>query len=202
MKKYPSIAVIELKSVAKGILTSDTMVKHSPLSMIRSGSIHNGKYLILIGGSVASVDEAYKKGLITGGDSITDSLHLPDVHEIVFDALFGKREKCKGECIATIETRSVPSVIRAADSGIKGADVDIIEIRMADDLGGKGIVIFTGKLEEVETAINISKVALAENGSIVDITIIPRPVGETSDQINTSTSFKDSVAVSVRDGEQ
>ncbi|MCK4889369.1 MAG: BMC domain-containing protein, partial [Candidatus Aminicenantes bacterium] len=101
-----------------------------------------------------------------------------------------------------IETRSVPSVIRAADSGIKGADVDIIEIRMADDLGGKGIVIFTGKLEEVETAINISKVALAENGSIVDITIIPRPVGETSDQINTSTSFKDSVAVSVRDGEQ
>ena len=201
MKKYPSIAVIELKSVAKGILTSDTMVKHSPLSMIRSGSVHNGKYLILIGGSVASVDEAYKKGLLTGGDSITDSLHLPDVHEIVFDAIFGKREKCKDECIATIETISVPSVIKAADSGIKGADVDIIEIRMADDLGGKGIVIFTGKLEEVETAANISKVVLAENNTIVDITIIPRPVGETSDQINTSTSFKNSNAISVRDGE-
>ena len=202
MKKYSSIAILELKSVAKGILTSDTMVKHSPLSMIRTGSIHNGKYLILIGGTVASVDEAFKKGLVTGGDSITDSLHLPDVHEVVFDALFGKREKCKGECLATIETSSVPSVIRAADSGIKGADVDIIEIRMGDDLGGKGMVIFTGKLEEVETAVNIGKVALSEKGSIVDITIIPRPVRETSDQINTSTSFKNSAALSIKDGEQ
>jgi len=202
MKKNPSIAVIELDSIAKGILTGDTMLKNSPVAMVRSGSVHNGKYLILIGGSVASVDEAFRNGLLTGGESITDSIMLPDVHGSVYDALFGKKIKCTGESIATIETRSVPSVIQAADSGIKGAEVNIVEIRMADDLGGKGIVIFAGKLEEIETAAKISRNILSEKNSLAEITIIPRPVGETSEQINTSTIFRDSPPVTITDGEK
>ncbi len=202
MKKDPSIALVELNSIAKGILTSDTMIKNSPVSMIRSGSVHNGKYIILVGGSVASVDEAYRIGIITAGDSLIDSLFLPEVHESVFEALSGIRKKCSDECIAVVETLSVASVIKAADSGIKGADVEIIEIRIADDLGGKGLVILSGKLEEIETAAIIIKGLLSEKSSIVDISIIPRPVTETSEQINNSTNFRDSVPVTVKDGEK
>ena len=199
--KYSSIAVLELKSVARGIFTSDAMLKHSPVSMVKAGSVHNGKYLILIGGSVASVEEAYRNGITAGGELISDSLFLPDVHSSVFKALFGNREKCSGESIATIETLSVPSVIKAADSGIKGTDVSIVEIRMADDLGGKGLVIFTGKLEEIEAAVKISSNVLAEKNTIFETSIIPRPVKEISGQISLSSIFNSSDTISIEGGE-
>ncbi len=196
-KKHSSIAVIELKSIARGIFTGDAMLKHSPVSMVRSGSVHNGKYLILIGGSVASVEEGYRNGLTAGRDSISDSLFLPDVHISVFNAIFGKREKCSDGSIATIETLSVPSVIKAADAAIKGSDVEIVEIRMADDLGGKGLVIFTGKLEEIETAVKISRNVLAEKNTLFETSIVPRPVSEISGQLNTSSIFSSSDTISI-----
>ena len=201
MKRYSSIAVIELSSIARGLMTGDIMLKHAPVSLVRSGSVHNGKYLILIGGSVASVEEAYKKGKIAGGHLITDSIFLPDVHGTVFDALFGQRKKCSGESLVTVETLTVPSAVKVADSGIKGADVNIVEIRMADDLGGKGIVIFTGKLEEVETVAKIGEDILSESGSLLNVSIIPRPLKETTGQINTATSFSDVETVLIKDGE-
>ncbi|MEN8223301.1 MAG: BMC domain-containing protein [Acidobacteriota bacterium] len=199
--KHSSIAVFELKSVARGIFTGDAMLKHSPVAMVRSGSVHNGKYLILIGGSVASVEEAYRNGKTAGGDSISDSIFLPDVHISVYDAVFGKREKCASESIATIETLSVPSVIKAADSAIKGADISIVEIRMADDLGGKGLVIFTGKLEEIETAVKISRDVLSEKNTIFETSIIPRPVKEISGQLSSSSTFNSSDTISIDGGE-
>lgn len=91
-RKHSAIAVIELNSVARGIFTGDAMLKNSPVSMARSGSVHDGKYLILIGGSVASVEEAYRNGITAGMDSISDSLFLPDIHISVFNAVFGKRK--------------------------------------------------------------------------------------------------------------
>jgi len=202
MKKNPSIAVIELNSVARGILAGDTMLKKSPVAMVRSGSVHNGKYLILIGGTVASVDEAYRAGVLAGGESTTDSIILPDVHHSVFEALFGKRKPCSDESLAIVETLSVPSVIQAAEAAVKGADVRIIEIRMADDLGGKGIVILSGRLEEVEAAVKVCREVLAHKDALNDITVIPRPDTETVQLINTSTHFRDSSPVMVRDGEK
>ncbi len=200
-RKHSAIAVIELNSVARGIFTGDAMLKNSPVSMARSGSVHDGKYLILIGGSVASVEEAYRNGITAGMDSISDSLFLPDIHISVFNAVFGKREKCYGESIAIIETLSVPSVIKAADAAIKGAAVIIVEIRMADDLGGKGLVIFTGKLEEIETAVKISREVLSEKNTLFETSIIPRPVNEISGQLNTSSIFNSSDTISI-EGEE
>ena len=201
MKQQPAFAVIELKSIARGIFTGDTMIKNAPVSMLRSGTVHNGKYLILVGGSVAAVEESYRKGLTVGEGWVTDSLFLPDPHISVADALAGKRETSSGESIATIETSTVPSAVKAADAGVKGADVRIQEIRMADDLGGKGIVIFTGKLEEVETAVKISTDALAEKETLLDSSIIPRPEAETAVQLSRSSSFRESVPLPLEGGE-
>ena len=39
-----------------------------------------------------------------------------------------------------METTTVAAAIHAADAGVKGAEVRLIEIRMADGLGGKGVV--------------------------------------------------------------
>ena len=53
------MALLEFKTIATGVLASDFMVKRSPVALLRCGSIHPGRFLILVGGSVASTEEAY-----------------------------------------------------------------------------------------------------------------------------------------------
>ena len=88
MKKYPAIALIELSSIAKGILAVDAMLKCAPISLIKSGTVSKGKFLILIGGSVASVELAFKEGIKKGDSTVVDCVHLPDIHPQVHDAMW------------------------------------------------------------------------------------------------------------------
>ena len=78
MKKYPAIALLEISGIATGIYCADVMIKCAPITVLKSGTVHNGKYLILIGGSVASVEEAFYKGLTAAKDEIIDHVFLPD----------------------------------------------------------------------------------------------------------------------------
>ncbi len=189
MKKYPAIAIIEFSSIATGILAGDAMVKRAPISVLKSGTVHKGKFLVLIGGSVASVEESFSEGLRIGEEQIIDKMILPNVHIQVHDAILGTRKPCCDVAIGVIETATVAATIQSADAGIKGANVNIVEIRIADDIGGKAFAIFTGKVEEVEAAINISKNAVTDSEYWIRDTIIPRLHTDMAKQIDQSTSF-------------
>ena len=79
------------------------MLKKAPITVIKSGTVHNGKYLVLIGGSVASVEESYTKGLaidpdksiemnVTGfRDALNDAIlvHLSEGLDVRFVSLPG-----------------------------------------------------------------------------------------------------------------
>ena len=160
MKKYPAIALIEFSSIATGVIAGDAMVKKSPISMLKTGTVSRGKYLVLIGGSTASVEESFKEGLNVGVSTVVDKVFLPDIHPQVLDAMLGKRQKVSYEAFGIIETTSIAATIEAADAGIKGAVVDIIEIRMGDALGGKAFVMMSGKVEDVEAAVEIGMNAI------------------------------------------
>ena len=190
MKKYPSIALLELSSIAVGIYTADAMVKRAPITVLKSGTVHNGKYLVLIGGSVGSVEESYFTGIDSGVEKIIDQVHLPDIHDKVHEAILGNRVKCKKEAMGIIETSTVAATIKSADSAVKGADVEILEIRIADDLGGKAFAIFNGEIEDVQSAIEISKENVTKKEFWVRDKIIPRISQEMVEQINKSTLFK------------
>ena len=42
------------------------MAKRAPIDVIRAGTVHPGKYLILVGGAVADVEEALEAGREVG----------------------------------------------------------------------------------------------------------------------------------------
>ena len=149
----PAIAVLEFDSIAKGIEAGDTMIKRAPLEVIRAGTVHPGKYLVLVGGLTADVEEAVAAGREVGEAALVDVVFLPDVHPDVVASIGGARREDGGEALGVIETRTVSSVIRAADAGVKGARVVIRELRLADELGGKGYVLFGGAVAEVEAAV-------------------------------------------------
>lgn len=189
MKKYPALALIELSNIATGILTGDAMVKVAPISVLKSGTVHNGKYLILIGGSVASVEEAFNKGLTVGAEQVVDKVLLPDVYDRVIEAVLGKRSNCTDEALGVFETSSVAATIRSADAAVKSSQVNIIEIRLADDIGGKAFVLYNGKVEEVTEALEISRKVLADPSVILNETLIPNLNTEMAKQLDRSSYF-------------
>ena len=189
MKKYPAIALIEFSSIAAGIRTGDEMLKKAPIAVIKSGTVHNGKYLILIGGSVASVEESYQIGLNIEPTQIIDYMMLPDVHHQLHDGILGLRSKCTAESLGVIETSSVSTMLRATDAGIKGANVNLIEIRLADDIGGKAFTVLNGSLEEIQAAIDIAKSAVNSSENWINDIIIPNMHYGIKQQIEQSTSF-------------
>jgi microcompartment protein CcmL/EutN len=149
-----AIALLEFGSIAAGIEAGDAMVKRAALDIIHTGTVHPGKYLVLIGGSVGDVEEALDAALMVGSDHVVDRLLLPDPHPQLISALQGNREPGQGEALGIIETVSVAASIRAADAGLKGALVTLREIFLADGLGGKGYLLFGGPLVEVEAAVD------------------------------------------------
>jgi microcompartment protein CcmL/EutN len=201
MKKYPAIALIEYSSIATGILAGDEMLKKAPITVIKSGTVHNGKYLVLIGGSVGSVEESFAKGLAVEPDNIIDSMILPNIHEQLHDSILGTRLKCRKESLGIIEASSVSTMIKASDAGVKGADVNIIEIRLADDIGGKSFTIYNGSIEEIQSAVEIARSAIINTEHWVNETIIPYLHEDMKIQIDQTTKFAQVKLGKVRDSE-
>lgn len=183
--RHPALALLDMNSVARGILAADAMVKRSPIALLKTGTVHPGRFLVLIGGSVASVEEAFAAGVEAAGESLSDSIFLPEVHGEVYDAALGARRSSEMETLGVVETETVACLLGAADAARKGTDVQIVEIRLADDLGGRAFVLFDGSLPDVEAALEIAgnRVratrqgraggAARENGPVLT-TIMPR----------------------------
>ncbi len=159
----PALGLLELESIAAGIVAGDAMAKRAPIEIIRAGTVHPGRYLVLVGGAVADVEEALEAGREAAATAIRDVVFLPNVHPEVVTGMRGVRHEATAEALGIIETDTVAATIRAADAGLKGARVTLLELRLADDLGGKGYLLFGGPVAEVEAAVEAG-VGAAEGG--------------------------------------
>ncbi|MCB8929250.1 MAG: BMC domain-containing protein [Ardenticatenaceae bacterium] len=179
---FPALALLEFNSIAAGIEAGDAMVKRAPVSKIQAGTVQPGHYLVLVAGNVASVEEAFAAGKEVGQTAVRDTLFLPNVHPDVITALGGQRQMAQEDALGIIETITVASAILAADAGVKGAEVSLLQLRLADGLGGKGLVYFHGLLADVETAVDLSA-RLAQN-QLVRQMVIPQLHTEMWENVN------------------
>ena len=63
-----------------------------------------------------------------------------------------------------METATVAATIEAADAGVKGARVELLELRLGDGLGGKGYLLFDGLVSDVEAAVAIAVERIGGDG--------------------------------------
>ena len=172
----PALALLEFSSIAAGIQAADAMVKRAPIDVIKAGTVQPGKYLVLVGGQVADVEESLAAGREVGGAAavLVDVVYLPQVHPEVVEAIGGGRVPRVTDALGVIETTTVAAAIHAADAGIKGAEVRLVEVRLADGLGGKGIVLFSGLVADVEAAVEIGVGVLERPNLLVRQVVIPQ----------------------------
>ena len=165
------------------------MVKTAPLGAIYSGTVHPGKYLVLVTGDTASVDEAVQVG--NEAVSLGDMVFLPDVHPAVAQAITGNAflATVGEESLGVVETTTVAAAIDAADAGAKAAEVGLAAIRLADGLGGKGYVLFSGAVAEVEAALAAAVERAEGHGTLVRSDLIAQLHGEMADNLRSDLRF-------------
>jgi microcompartment protein CcmL/EutN len=185
----PAVGLLEFSSIARGIEAGDAMSKRAPLQVLRAGTVHPGKYLVLVGGLTADVEEAIEAGREVAGSALVDVVFLPDVHPDVVASIGGTRRADPGEALGVIETQTVAATIDAADAGVKGARVTIRDLRLADDLGGKGYVLFGGEVAEVEAAVGYGVERIAASGQEVTHVVISQLHGEMRENLTADPTF-------------
>jgi microcompartment protein CcmL/EutN len=170
-----AIGMIELSSIASGMLVADTMLKAGNVELLLSRSICSGKYMVLVGGEVAGVKAAVEAGREAAQHALIDDFLIPNVHEQVIPAIRGMTDVKATDALGILESFSVASLVEGADAAIKAANVTFIEIRLAMALGGKAFVTMTGTVEDVNAALDAGAQVISQKGLLVNRVCIPRP---------------------------
>jgi microcompartment protein CcmL/EutN len=170
-----AIGLIELRSIARGIETTDVMLKQADIELLRAHVVCPGKYIVLVSGDVGAVRDAVMAGKQVAPGVVVDTFVLPNVHPSVFPALAAVTEVNHVRALGVIETYTLASSIVAADTAVKAAQVELIEIRLPFALGGKAFVILTGDVSSVQTAVQAAVNVLKDEGVIESYTVIPSP---------------------------
>lgn len=156
MAEPEALSLIEFASVALGTRAVDALIKKAPVKLERLGTLQPGIMAVLFSGDVASVEAAHAEALRVGASALRDQVLLPWVHPSVYHAVTGRIDDWAGDTIGVLETCSLSGAIHSADIAVKGAQVRVVEMRLGDELGGKGLVYLAGEQHDMEAALELA----------------------------------------------
>lgn len=170
-----AIGMVEFISIARGIYVADQMVKISDVEIVTASSVCPGKYIAIVHGDVAAVEASVKIGEKLAEEYYVDSIIIPNVNAAVFPAITGATMPDKIQALGIMESFSLATMIIAADATLKAANLEAIELRLGNGLGGKAYFTFTGDVAAVEAGVEAGKAFVEERGLLVNAEIIASP---------------------------
>lgn len=173
-----AIGMVELTSIAKGFQAADEMIKAADVELLSATAVCPGKYFVIIHGNVAAVESAIKAGKAIAGEYLVDEFVLANVHPAVFPAITATTQLTEIRALGILESFSIATMIVAADSALKAANVDAIELRLGSGLGGKSYFTMTGDVSAVQAAVEAGAKGAIEKGLLVEKVVIPSPSKE------------------------
>ena len=169
--------MVELTSVGMGYRATDAMLKAASVELLLSRTICSGKYLIAVGGDVASVESSVEAGATAAEGALIERGVIPRLHPSVFPAISNAVELPSEQfgALGVIETFSAATIVAVADAAAKAANVKLFRVHLAMALGGKGFVLFTGDVSSVEAAVAAAAPVAGAEGMLVSSVVIPSP---------------------------
>ena len=173
----PAIGLLETCSVARGIEVADAILWQSQVEVLFSTPVQPGKYVILFTGSVEDLHSAIERGAEVAGPDLVDRLLIPQVHEQVEFGLRRHGGSLNGQldALGIVETTTVASAILSADKALKTSTVDLLELRIANGLGGKSFFTLTGEVSDVRSSVAAGARMAEERGLLAREVVIARP---------------------------
>lgn len=171
------IGLLELSSIARGVEVADSVLKEAAVELLFATPVHPGKYVVLFTGSVQDVRSSARRGAEVAGSDLVDQLVIPQLHEQVIPILKRKGGRIQGQldAVGVVETNTVASSIVAADVALKSATVDLVDLRIANGLGGKSFFVLTGPVSDVRSAVQSGASNAQGAGHLAREVVIPRP---------------------------
>ncbi|MGL4594614.1 MAG: BMC domain-containing protein [Thermoguttaceae bacterium] len=175
-----AVGAIELSSIGVGYKVQDDMLKAASVEILIARTICSGKYLIVLTGGVSDVEMAIEVGRNSGNDAVIDFLTVASAFEGVLPALSQSVVLSADtvDALGIVETFSGVSALVAADFAGKAANVTLFRLHIAMALGGKGLLLMTGSVSDVTTAVDVAAEAIKERGLLVSKYVIARPSKE------------------------
>ena len=174
MGYVPSLGLLEIESIARGMVCADAMVKRAVVRLDQAQAVTPGKFIIVVSGGEEDVAQALDAGRELTGDTLIDELYLPLADPQLVPAVRGESPKQELDAVGIVETRSVAASIVSADRAVKASDVFIVRMRLARGLGGKAFFVITGDLHQVQSGVEAA-VSRGDTGMIQRTEIIPNP---------------------------
>jgi microcompartment protein CcmL/EutN len=159
----PALASLVLAEVPSGLRALDALAKEAPVEVLGAGTIQCGLYLIVIGGHVEPVRRSLDRALEAAAGAELDVVLLPHAEERTRPAVVEGlvRWPAPGDTLGVVQTPMPPTLLRALDAALKGAKVELVEARLGDGLGGKGLAMLWGETPDVEAALALANEAIA-----------------------------------------
>ncbi len=170
-----SLGMAEFQNVSAGVKAADVIIKTADVDVIEAQVVCPGKYIIIITGELSAVRASIDAAKVNFGRQLVDSFVLGNPDESIFPAIYGANPIENKNALGVLETYSAAAIIVAADLAAKTADVELIELRMARGMCGKSYMYITGEVAAVTASIESAKEKVAENGMLLDTSVIPNP---------------------------
>ena len=178
----PALGLLELESIARGILVGDALVKRAPVDIAMAEPVSPGKYVLMFSGGVGEVEESLKAGVESAGSTLLDKLFLPRPAARLLDALRDELDQTWRESFGIVETHSVASTLLAADAALKRGEVWLRRLHLARGIGGKGYFVLGGRLDMVEAALEAAASSI-EPRLLLTTEVIQRPHPDTKGRV-------------------
>jgi microcompartment protein CcmL/EutN len=154
-----ALAALDLASIARGYKTLDAIVKRATVKIDLARAVSSGRFVIVMAGDIAEVEESYSAALEMAGSNLVDHVAITSPHEQLVRAL-KKAASChasegwhpSSRSLLIAEFDTVSTTLRAAEVSLKNCDVQVSSMRLAEGIAGKGVVILHGDLCEIEAA--------------------------------------------------
>ena len=170
-----SIGVIEISNIVKGYVACDNILKATKIDMVMAQPICPGKFVMIFGGTISSVDTACSYVEENFKEFVLDIQRFGNIDKRVFDGLNGGCSSDSTGALGLMETFTAASCILAADAALKAANVELSEIRIARGMGGKSYVAVCGSVGAVNAAVEAGALNAQENGTLVDKAVLASP---------------------------
>lgn len=170
-----SLGMLELISIPTGIEAGDMMLKTASVDLVAAQSICAGKYIVIVTGEVSAVNASIKAGKQSAGMKLIDSLVIPNVDRQVPIAINACTAVSNIQALGAMETYSLCAAVLAADTAVKAAEIELIEIRLGRGLGGKSFITMTGDIAAVREAVATAAARQEVQGLMSDSVVIPAP---------------------------
>ena len=171
---HVAIAAVETSSIAQGLVVADAMMKQADVELLAASTLSPGRFWVLVGGDVASVRVSHRRGVEIAADALLDQLFIPQVHSGVMPAILGRVAPTDDDAVGVIETLSAASAIVAADIAAKTSPITLRDLRLANGIGGKGVVMLSGTVSDVQAAVEAGRADAQKRGLLARAVVIPR----------------------------